>query len=529
MDQTDFILPTYHSEFAMIITEPVGKPKESTPQSTVMKKPKLMETVAKDDGTLDRINKLPESLLARILSLLPSTKNAVRTCLVSKRWQYLWTSIDNLTLLCESPSEAEKFVPFVDYAFAQRTNSKIRKFYLDCWDMPSYSLHIDQWLTYVIKSKVEHVVLNSTFFKVYILPQSFYTCSSLVTLGLRNCAFDKGVVISWKSLKTVKFMTVELDDEAIVKLLTGCPSLETMELTFFHGFHHLEIKNTNLKTLKLHNFWLLYGGDHSLQIVAPYLQHLVIPGNLDDFKCRLVNVSSLVSAELTFDIRCEIQDNSCRDYHRVFWTLVQDYLQKLRHVNELSIGTWFAEVLFMMQLDGAQLPELKCKCLTLKLHITKYNLYGVASLLRASPHLETLNIHMDVEVNFLQCRYESSNLHQGDNIDLESWISNSVFPSLKSVNIICPTFIGMCRTGRHDRLFQLSKFLLKNAKVLEKFVIMAKRTRCGLCSRNCVSAYSSGLAAKLLCCQRHSTKFMMSFHESRFCMSRMQVVLFLGT
>ncbi|XP_009595863.3 F-box/LRR-repeat protein 25-like [Nicotiana tomentosiformis] len=299
-----------------IIKEPVEKTQGE--HTTVMKKPKLMETIAEDDGALDRINKLPESLLARIISLLPSTKNAVRTCLVSKRWQYLWTSIDNLTLLCDSPSEAEICVPFVDYAFAQRISSKIRKFYLDCWDMLSYSLHIDQWLTYVINSKVEHVVLNSTFFKVYILPQSFYTCSSLVTLGLRNCAFDKGVVISWKSLKTVKFMTVELDDEAIVKLLTGCPSLETMELTYFHGFQHLEIKNINLKTLKLHNFWQLYGGDHSLEIVAPYLQHLVISEHLDDFKCRLVNVSSLVSAELTFDIRCEIQDNSCRDYHRVF-------------------------------------------------------------------------------------------------------------------------------------------------------------------------------------------------------------------
>lgn len=129
----------------------------------------------------------------------------------------------------------------------------------------------------------------------------------------------------------------------------------------------------------------------------------------------------------------------------------------------------------------------------------------------------------------MQCRYESSYLRQGDNIDLESWISNSVFPNLKSVNIICPIFIGMCRTARHDRLFELSKFLLKNAMVLETFVIMVKRTRCSLCSRNCVSPYSSGLAAKLLGCPRPSTNFMMSFHESWFSMSRMQVVLFLGT
>lgn len=46
----------------------------------------------------------------------------------------------------------------------------------------------------------------------------------------------------------------------------------------------------------------------------------------------------------------------------------------------------------MLQLDGVQLPELKCECLTLKCHITKFNLYGVASLLQASPYVETLNI-----------------------------------------------------------------------------------------------------------------------------------------
>nr|XP_009784705.1 PREDICTED: uncharacterized protein LOC104233096 isoform X4 [Nicotiana sylvestris] len=53
------------------------------------------------------------------------------------------------------------------------------------------------------------------------------------------------------------------------------------------------------------------------------------------------------------------------------------------------------KVLFMLQLDGVQLPELKCKCLTIKFHITKFNLYGVASLLQVSSHVETLNIDME--------------------------------------------------------------------------------------------------------------------------------------
>ncbi|XP_009780474.1 uncharacterized protein [Nicotiana sylvestris] len=174
----------------------------------------------------------------------------------------------------------------------------------------------------------------------------------------------------------------------------------------------------------------------------------------------------------------------------------------------------------MLQLDGVQLPELKCKYLTLKLYITKCNLYEVASLLRASPHVKTLNIDMevDLEANIVHikenCRYESCYLRQGDNIDLESWISNYAFPSLKSVNIICST--GMCQMEQHDKLFELSEFLLKNAMILEKFVIIAKRAHCCYCLKNCVSQYSSGLAAKLLGCPRPSTNFTMIFAESDF-------------
>ncbi|XP_070016864.1 F-box/LRR-repeat protein At3g03360-like isoform X2 [Nicotiana sylvestris] len=272
-------------------------------------------------------------------------------------------------------------------------------------DLPSKDLHIRKWLSFILENKVEHVVLHSVFRDMYTLPQLFYTCSSLITFDLSNCAFEKGAVISWKSLKTLKFDTVVLDDETSVKLLSGCPALETMELTSCYSFRHLEINNSNLKRLKLEGVLPMNeGGERSFEIIAPYLQQLEIIGGIHDIKCRLVNVSSLVSAPLNFFIACVsqldstfvyVEDDSCHDHHQVFWTLIQDYLQKVSHVMELTIATWFAEVLFMPQLDEVLLPELKCKCLTLKLHITKYNLYGVASLLQASPHMETLNIDME--------------------------------------------------------------------------------------------------------------------------------------
>lgn len=76
-----------------------------------------------------------------------------------------------------------------------------------------------------------------------------------------------------------------LKDEEIVKLLSGCPALETLELSCFYTFWRLEINNPNLKRLKLKDNWPVYEeGDNTLEIVAPYLQHLEIYGDIDDVK-----------------------------------------------------------------------------------------------------------------------------------------------------------------------------------------------------------------------------------------------------
>ncbi|XP_047266404.1 F-box/LRR-repeat protein At3g03360 isoform X1 [Capsicum annuum] len=185
------------------------------------------------------------------------------------------------------------------------------------------------------------------------------------------------------------------------KILSGCPALETLELCAFDGFRRLEITSSNLKRLTLDRYWWFYGrADEPLVIIAPHLQHLEFLGDFEYLKCRLVNVSSLVSARLTLNCTCvtEIagadEVDGCADYHQDFRKLVLDYFQKLSNATELTIGRWLAEVVFMLQLKGVSLPKLRCRCLTLEMYVTKYNLYGVASLLQNLPLLETLNIDL---------------------------------------------------------------------------------------------------------------------------------------
>nr|XP_009768702.1 PREDICTED: F-box/LRR-repeat protein At3g03360-like [Nicotiana sylvestris] len=249
---------------------------------------------------------------------------------------------------------------------------------------------MSQWLSFAVERKVEDFVYWSNSNKSgCTLPVSFYTCSSLVTLHLTFYCFDSGAVIKWNSLKSIKLEHLVLSDKDIANLVSGCPALETMEFDSVGGF---------------------------LRPVSSAFGDFKISGV--HLKCRLVDVSSLVTAILTFHTHCikdgqalleedaDDEEDNCRDSHQFFGILVRDYLQKLRCASELTIGNWFIEV--RLWFKGVHTPDLKCKYLTLEeLHLEKFNLFGVAGLLRAFRHVETLNI------DFATCKVTSSLYYMG--------------------------------------------------------------------------------------------------------------------
>ncbi|KAH0683565.1 hypothetical protein KY290_022188 [Solanum tuberosum] len=369
----------------------------------------------------------------------------------------------------------------------------------------------------------KNVVLlsNSYNYESIDLPDTIYKCSTLITLDLTCCKFDDEFSIDWKFLKTLKLNDIKLHDYIIVNILSGCPALEILEFSEFCGLRHLEINSSNLKRLKFEVYLSYYddSDDPSLNIIALDIQHLEISEDMYDLKCRLVNVSSAVSAKLNFRMSCTsiaqgASSATCPDEHQVIRKLIQDYLQKLSNVTELTIGTWYAEV--PMQFEEMSLSELKCKCLTLDLRITKFYFYGAAILLKASPHVETLNITMTTTLmDPRRCAFELEYLAKEHDIH---FLSSFGFSNLKNVKVF--SSLKMCLKGNleweNDDLLKLSEFILKNATVLEKFIIISKRKTCKICSMKCASRYSLRLAEKLVGFSRSSTSSVIICQEGAF-------------
>ncbi|KAH0683581.1 hypothetical protein KY290_022202 [Solanum tuberosum] len=180
--------------------------------------------------------------------------------------------------------------------------------------------------------------------------------------------------------------------------------------------------------------------------------------------------------------------------------LVLDNLQKLNHVKQLKIGCLLAEVVFTLQDEGV-LPELKCKSLTVEIDRTEYNLCGIASVLQTWPLLETLNVHLEVELTDFDFEADLLNcLDEGD---------NTVFPNLKNVKIVgCRE---SCSKTWSANLFEFSKFLIKNAVALEEFDIVGRRRKCWECSESCLSRCLSEFGQKLLDIPRSFENFAISY------------------
>ncbi|XP_023635714.1 F-box/LRR-repeat protein At3g60040-like [Capsella rubella] len=220
-----------------------------------------------DTNSEDAISLLPEEVLGKILSLIP-TKQAASTSVLSEKWRNLFTLVhnndfDDSDLLRPEEGKEERdvvresFRNFVDRTLALQCGSPIKKFSLKC------HLHLDSEMSYVgpwISNAVGRGVLEldlsiHTRYKFVqdsetgcsrwpqgmkrrgdvFLPSELFTCKTLVTLRLGKHIFlgEFPLELSLPALKSlfidsICFAYKDLSDV----FFPGCPVLEELVLRY---------------------------------------------------------------------------------------------------------------------------------------------------------------------------------------------------------------------------------------------------------------------------------------------------------
>ncbi|XP_060965783.1 F-box/LRR-repeat protein At3g26922-like [Cannabis sativa] len=256
-----------------------------------------------NDGE-DRISKLPNSVIVHILSFL-KTENVVPTCVLSKRWKFIWYSVPtiffSMTGLCsrmdtaqylEWQQDPEKFYIYVEKYLEHRKkgmyfieNSISTSFKLEMFGYYKKSKAgiVDKWLAFAVENKVKEINLSIGRDKdnggcCYCLPKILVNATYLTILELCGVGLNTSHSFNFPSLKTLSLEYVWLShtakEDVVVKFLLGCHSLEKLQLCRYE-FLHIDGK------LRL--------GSLSLKFLE--LEHTI---NVDDIKVEAINLESLV-------------------------------------------------------------------------------------------------------------------------------------------------------------------------------------------------------------------------------------------
>lgn len=223
---------------------------------------------------LDRISKLPDAVLVKILSSLPTTKDVVATSVLSKQWRSLWKMVPKLTFSYNGGNDIQGFSDSV-----RRTMLSLEAPYLQ-------SLHLDvegdrmdgfgELLGIACGLHVRELVLKLYGPDDNRHPIILDNCPSLETLKVLgeygSIALEVPSPVCLKSLRTLHLQDVfyEDDDESVENLLAGCVSLQDL---FVARWGH--------------------DGVETFAVDVPSLQELTIEDNVFDNSDYVINTPSL--------------------------------------------------------------------------------------------------------------------------------------------------------------------------------------------------------------------------------------------
>ncbi|KAK8643917.1 hypothetical protein V6N13_013194 [Hibiscus sabdariffa] len=198
----------------------------------------MASSMAKKAKLDDRISKLPDSILCRILLLLP-IKDAVSTSIVSTRWRHLYAYMACLDvdfhLFRRSPSHTVvSFTNFLDKLLFFHTEGRIEQFRFNHTNLSKVNdSHVLGWISAPLWRGVKEIDLVFGRWSSYfpMLPTALlFTSMTLVRLKLEfPYVMVVPIHVCLPCLKTLVLQLIKFEDDGSVKrLLSSCPVLEDL-------------------------------------------------------------------------------------------------------------------------------------------------------------------------------------------------------------------------------------------------------------------------------------------------------------
>jgi hypothetical protein len=212
----------------------------------------------------DRLSSLPDDLLHAIMSFLP-VRQAVQTCVLSRRWEHLWCSMPCLNidqqefdLTASGPKKSDQFEEFVNNLLMFHLASSLDMFRFHVTHTYGFRV-VERWFRRGMKCcpTVVELYTSSSAYLFYGLPH----------LGSNACR-----------LKKLHLVAIALDKSFTQLLPSGCPLLEDLKPDRCL-LHSPEITSCTLKNLIVEDCTTYCG--NVLTITAPDLVSFYLVINVE--------------------------------------------------------------------------------------------------------------------------------------------------------------------------------------------------------------------------------------------------------
>ncbi|CAA7022597.1 unnamed protein product [Microthlaspi erraticum] len=409
------------------------------------------------------INDLPDPMLSHILSFL-STKNSVRSSVLSKRWRRIWLQVPVLKLSSTLFHGDSDFVEFMDRFLKSDEKLDFKRFKLYCCFrefLSSYSDSLFQsWIDDVVGRGVRH--LDVDVMSELSMPLSLYSCKTLVSLSLYNVTLaylKPGSVVSLPCLKTMHIEFVKIDGSFILHMLIpSCPVL--VKLTIITNPTELsDLTCVRSQSLKLLTFGIILSedgviNDHAVEIDAPRLEHMSLSDHVSkSFTIRRISPSAVVDVDVNFGMEwrylLDLDDDDDDADDSSERAMVRNFLTGVSEVSSMKISYATLKVIN----DYSKLEELpKFGNLTwLRASFHESSLELLPTFLGCCPSLHSLVLECDSYIEITPSQV--------------SYVPLCFVSSLKFVKIRLPV------TTRTASRMTLATYFLKNCAVMTELVL----------------------------------------------------------